>query len=96
MAVPGFTLGAFILLLLVSSVANYPNGKVTKSCRGMIPKHGQTPQSDPACHISVSQMTFRPGDQIKGTVLVLTIYILNFTFLLYIESLLLLDLYSFI
>ncbi|XP_036690415.1 ferric-chelate reductase 1 isoform X1 [Balaenoptera musculus] len=67
MAVPGFTLGAFILLLLVSSVANYPNGKVTKSCRGMIPKHGQTPQSDPACHISVSQMAFRPGDQIKVT-----------------------------
>ncbi|XP_028344893.1 ferric-chelate reductase 1 isoform X2 [Physeter macrocephalus] len=65
MAVPGFTLGAFILLLLVSSVANYPNGKVTKSCRGMIPEHGHTPQSDPTCRISVSQMTFRPGDQIK-------------------------------
>ncbi|XP_057603133.1 ferric-chelate reductase 1 isoform X2 [Hippopotamus amphibius kiboko] len=67
MAVPGFTLGAFTLLLHISSVANFPNGKVAKSCLGMIPKHGHTPQSDPVHHISVSQMTFRPGDQIKVT-----------------------------
>ncbi|XP_044605472.2 ferric-chelate reductase 1 isoform X2 [Equus asinus] len=67
MAVPGFTLGALILLLHISSVANYPNGKVTKSCYGMIPEHGHTPQSDPVHHISVSQMTFRPGDQLKVT-----------------------------
>lgn len=93
MAVPGFTLGALILLLHISSVANYPNGKVTKSCYGMIPEHGHTPQSDPVHHISVSQMTFRPGDQLKGTVLGLTICILSFPLLLYIESLLLLDLY---
>ncbi|XP_058394597.1 ferric-chelate reductase 1 isoform X1 [Diceros bicornis minor] len=67
MAVPGFTLGAFILLLHVSSVANYPNGKITNSCHRMIPEHGHSPQSDPVHHISVSQMTFRPGDQIKVT-----------------------------
>nr|XP_031313529.1 ferric-chelate reductase 1 isoform X3 [Camelus dromedarius]XP_031313530.1 ferric-chelate reductase 1 isoform X3 [Camelus dromedarius]XP_031313532.1 ferric-chelate reductase 1 isoform X3 [Camelus dromedarius] len=67
MAVPGYTLGAFMLVLHVKSVANYPNGKVTKSCHGMIPEHGHTPQSDPAHNISVSQMTFKPGDQIKVT-----------------------------
>ncbi|XP_072824247.1 ferric-chelate reductase 1 isoform X2 [Vicugna pacos] len=67
MVVPGYTLGAFILLLHVKSVANYPNGRVTKSCHGMIPEHGHTPQSDPAHNISVSQMTFKPGDQIKVT-----------------------------
>ncbi|KAI5936877.1 Ferric-chelate reductase 1 [Manis javanica] len=67
MAVPGFTFDAFILLLHISSVANYPNGKVTESCDGMIPQHGYTSLSDPAYNISVSQMTFRPGDQIKVT-----------------------------
>uniref|UniRef100_A0A8D0MX58 Ferric-chelate reductase 1 n=1 Tax=Sus scrofa TaxID=9823 RepID=A0A8D0MX58_PIG len=67
MAVPGFTIGAFILLLHLSSVVNYPSGKVTKSCHGMVPEHGHSPQSDPVHHISVSQTTFLPGDQIKVT-----------------------------
>ncbi|DAA31466.1 TPA: ferric-chelate reductase 1, partial [Bos taurus] len=67
MTAPGFTVSAFILLLHVSFVANYPSGKVTKSCGGMIPEHGHTPQSHPAHNISVSQKTFRPGDQIKVT-----------------------------
>uniref|UniRef100_A0A671F1C6 Ferric-chelate reductase 1 n=1 Tax=Rhinolophus ferrumequinum TaxID=59479 RepID=A0A671F1C6_RHIFE len=67
MAVPGFTVGAFILLLHLSSVANYPNGKVTKSCHGMVPEHGHTPRTDPIHNISVSQMTFTSGDQIKVT-----------------------------
>nr|XP_012604083.1 ferric-chelate reductase 1 [Microcebus murinus]XP_012604084.1 ferric-chelate reductase 1 [Microcebus murinus]XP_012604085.1 ferric-chelate reductase 1 [Microcebus murinus]XP_012604086.1 ferric-chelate reductase 1 [Microcebus murinus] len=67
MAVPGFILGAFIILLRVSSVANYPNGRVTQSCRGMIPEHGHSPQSVPVHNISVSQNTFRPGDQIEVT-----------------------------
>uniref|UniRef100_A0A8C2S272 Ferric-chelate reductase 1 n=1 Tax=Capra hircus TaxID=9925 RepID=A0A8C2S272_CAPHI len=39
MTAPGFTVSAFILLLHVSFVANYPSGKVTKSCHGMIPEH---------------------------------------------------------
>ncbi|KAL4674041.1 hypothetical protein H8959_017975 [Pygathrix nigripes] len=65
MAVSGFTLGTCILLLHISYVANYPNGKVTQSCHGMIPEHGHSPQSVPVHDISVSQMTFRPGDQIE-------------------------------
>lgn len=91
MAVSGFTLGTCILLLHISYVANYPNGKVTQSCHGMIPEHGHSPQSVPVHDISVSQMTFRPGDQIEGTGLGLTVYILDFTLLLFIESLLLFD-----
>lgn len=67
MAVSGFPLGAFILLSHISSVANYPDGKVTASCHGMIPEHGHTPCSDPIHNISVSQMTFTSGDQIKVT-----------------------------
>ncbi|XP_016046077.1 ferric-chelate reductase 1 isoform X1 [Erinaceus europaeus] len=67
MAVPGFILGAFIFLLHISSVANYPDGGVTQSCHEMIPAHGHSPRSDPVHNISVSQMTFRPGDQIKVT-----------------------------
>ncbi|XP_004385770.1 ferric-chelate reductase 1 isoform X1 [Trichechus manatus latirostris] len=67
MAVPGFILGVFIHLLHISSVANYPNGKVAKSCHGMIPEHGHSPQSHPIHHISVNQTTFQPGDQLKVT-----------------------------
>lgn len=78
MAVPGFTFGAFILVLHVSSVANYPSGKVGKSCHGMVPEHSHTARSDPVHNVSVSQMTFRPGDQIEGTVLEWTI--LHFEF----------------
>ena len=63
----------------------------------MIPEHGHTPQSHPTHNISVSQMTFRPGEQIKGIVLVLIVCVFHVAFfLLYIETLLLLDLYSFI
>ncbi|XP_019693046.2 ferric-chelate reductase 1 [Felis catus] len=67
MAVPGFTFGAFILVLHVSSVTNYPSGKVGKSCHGMVPEHSHTARSDPVHNVSVSQMTFRPGDQIEVT-----------------------------
>lgn len=96
MAVLGFTLATFLLVLYVSSVANYPNGKVGRSCHGMVPEHGHTAHSDPVHNISVSQMTFRRGDQIEGTVPGLTICVLTFTLFLYIECLLLRDLYSFI
>ncbi|XP_058159120.1 ferric-chelate reductase 1 isoform X2 [Dasypus novemcinctus] len=65
MAVPGYTLSIFIVLLHISSVANYPDGKVTESCHGMIPEHGHTPQSHPVHHISVNQKTFTPGQQLK-------------------------------
>lgn len=82
MAVSGFPLGAFILLSHISSVANYPDGRVTASCHEMIPEHGHIPRSDPIHNISVSQMTFTSGDQIKGTVLWLTAYVLNFILLL--------------
>jgi hypothetical protein len=88
MAAPGFTLGTFVFVLLVSSVVNYPNGKVTKSCRGMVPLHGHSPQSEPIHHIAVSQRKFRPGDRIEGTVLAVTTLILSSTLLLCIESLL--------
>ncbi|XP_072690772.1 ferric-chelate reductase 1 isoform X4 [Canis lupus baileyi] len=67
MAVLGFTLATFLLVLYVSSVANYPNGKVGRSCHGMVPEHGHTAHSDPVHNISVSQMTFRRGDQIEVT-----------------------------
>lgn len=67
MAAPGFTPGAFIFLLYISSVANYPSGKVTQSCHGMIPKHGHSPQAEPVHRITVSQLTFRPGDRIEVT-----------------------------
>lgn len=96
MAVLGFTLGTFILVLHITSVANYPSGKVGGSCHGMVPEHGHTAHPDPVHNVSVSQMTFRPGDQIEGTGLGLTICVLSFTLFLYIESLLLRDLYSFI
>lgn len=68
-AVPGFTLGAFVFLLRVSLVVSYPNGKVTKSCHRMIPEHGHRPQSDPTHRVAVNQTTFRPGDHIEGIVL---------------------------
>ncbi|XP_019484889.1 PREDICTED: ferric-chelate reductase 1 [Hipposideros armiger] len=67
MAAPGFTVGAFILLLHINSVANYPNGKVPNSCGGMVPNHGHTPCTDPKHNVSVSQMTFTSGDQVKVT-----------------------------
>ncbi|XP_006830986.1 PREDICTED: ferric-chelate reductase 1 [Chrysochloris asiatica] len=67
MAVRGLTFGVFILLIHIISVANYPNGKVEKSCDGMTPEHGHIPQSHPIHHISVNQKTFRSGDQIKVT-----------------------------
>ena len=80
MTAPGFTVSVFILLLHVSFVANYPSGKVTKSCGGMIPEHGHTPQSHPAHNISVSQKIFRPGDRIKGIVLLFNSLHFSFCF----------------
>ncbi|XP_048207983.1 ferric-chelate reductase 1 isoform X2 [Perognathus longimembris pacificus] len=67
MAYPGCALGAFVLLLLISSVANYPNGKVAQSCDGMIPQHGHSPQSEPIHRLTVNDRTFRPGDRIEVT-----------------------------
>nr|XP_044994354.1 ferric-chelate reductase 1 isoform X2 [Jaculus jaculus] len=67
MATPRFIIGAFVFVLLPNSVSNYPNGKVTMSCHGMMPQHGHNPQAEPAHHISVSQMKFQPGDQIQVT-----------------------------
>ncbi|XP_076976261.1 ferric-chelate reductase 1 isoform X2 [Tamandua tetradactyla] len=66
MTVPGFALNVLILLLHVTFVANYPDGKVTQSCHGMIPRHGHMPQSHSVHTISVNPMTFRPGDQLKA------------------------------
>lgn len=63
----GFIFSVFTFFLHVVSVFNYPNGKVMQSCGGMIPAHGHSPQSGAAHDISVSQMTFRPGDQIEVT-----------------------------
>ncbi|XP_012886863.1 PREDICTED: ferric-chelate reductase 1 [Dipodomys ordii] len=67
MASPGFALSAFMLLWLIRSVVNYPNGKVTQSCDGMIPQHGHSPQSEPIHRLTVSDRTFRPGDKIEVT-----------------------------
>lgn len=63
----GFIFSVFTFFLHVVSVFNYPNGKVMQSCGGMIPAHGHSSQSGAAHDISVSQMTFRSGDQIEGT-----------------------------
>ncbi|EHB17329.1 Ferric-chelate reductase 1 [Heterocephalus glaber] len=57
MAVPGFTLSAFVFLLHVNSVASYPNGKVTKSCHRMVPEHGHSPQSEPTHHMAGSAVS---------------------------------------
>lgn len=59
---------ALVFALLICSVAGYPNGKVTMSCGGMTPQHGHSPQSEPVHQITVSQMKFKPGDQIQVTV----------------------------
>ncbi|XP_027724078.1 ferric-chelate reductase 1 [Vombatus ursinus] len=67
MMVPEFTLGIWLLLQLISPVANYANGKVTEACHTMIPLHGYTPQSDPIHKITLNQTTFLPGDTITVT-----------------------------
>ncbi|MEJ1270893.1 ferric-chelate reductase 1 [Cricetulus griseus] len=67
MAAPEFTVSALVFVLLICSVAGYPSGKVVMSCGGMIPQHGHRPQSEPVHQITVSQMKFKPGDQIQVT-----------------------------
>ncbi|XP_052035312.1 ferric-chelate reductase 1 isoform X2 [Apodemus sylvaticus] len=67
MAAPRFSLCVLMVALLTCSVIAYPNGKVPMSCGGMIPQHRHSPQSEPIHQITVSQMTFKPGDQIKVT-----------------------------
>ncbi|XP_012973873.1 ferric-chelate reductase 1 [Mesocricetus auratus] len=67
MAAPEFTVSALVFAVLVCSVAGYPNGKVAMSCAGMTPQHGHSPQSEPVHQITVSQMRFKPGDQIQVT-----------------------------
>lgn len=67
MAAPQLSLGVLMAALLTCSVTAYPNGKVPMSCGGMIPQHHHSPQSEPIHRITVSQMTFKPGDQIKVT-----------------------------
>lgn len=69
MAAPQFTLSVLVCALLTCSVTAYPNGRVARSCAGMIPQHNHSPQSDPVHKITVSQMKFKPGDQIKVTLL---------------------------
>ncbi|XP_036046857.1 ferric-chelate reductase 1 [Onychomys torridus] len=68
MAAPEFPMSVLVFALLICSVASYPNGKVTMSCGGMTPQHGHSPQSEPVHQITVSQMKFKPGDQIQVTV----------------------------
>uniref|UniRef100_A0A0G2JGF6 Ferric-chelate reductase 1 n=1 Tax=Mus musculus TaxID=10090 RepID=A0A0G2JGF6_MOUSE len=65
MAAPQITLSVLVIALLTCSVTAYPNGKVPMSCGGMIPQHNHSPQSEPIHQITVSQTTFKPGDQIK-------------------------------
>lgn len=67
MAAPEFTVSALVSALLIGSVAGYPNGKVTMSCGGMAPQHGHSPQPEPVHQITLSQMKFKPGDQIQVT-----------------------------
>ncbi|CAO2599867.1 Ferric-chelate reductase 1 [Lemmus lemmus] len=67
MAAPEFTASALVSALLICSVASYPNGKVAMSCGGMTPQHGHSPQPEPVHQITLSQMKFKPGDQIQVT-----------------------------
>ncbi|XP_074044343.1 ferric-chelate reductase 1-like isoform X2 [Macrotis lagotis] len=67
MVVPEFTLGIWVLLQLISPVANYANGKVMEACHTMVPGHGATPQSDPIHKVKVNQTSFLPGDTITVT-----------------------------
>ncbi|KAM9003942.1 ferric-chelate reductase 1 [Sarcophilus harrisii] len=67
MMVPEFTLGIWILLQLISPVANYANGKVMEACHTMVPGHGYPPQSDPVHKITLNQTTFLPGDTVTVT-----------------------------
>ncbi|XP_036621804.1 ferric-chelate reductase 1 [Trichosurus vulpecula] len=67
MTVPEFTLGIWVLLQLISPVANYANGKVSEACHTMVPGHGYTPQSDPIHKITLNQTKFIPGDTITVT-----------------------------
>uniref|UniRef100_A0A5F8G6Y0 Ferric-chelate reductase 1 n=1 Tax=Monodelphis domestica TaxID=13616 RepID=A0A5F8G6Y0_MONDO len=67
MMIPEFTLGFWVLLHLISPVANYANGKVTEACYTMVPRHGHTSQSEPIHEITLNQTTFCPGDIIKVT-----------------------------
>lgn len=67
MAAPQITLSVLVIALLTCSVTAYPNGKVPMSCGGMIPQHNHSPQSEPIHQITVSQTTFKPGDQIEVT-----------------------------
>ncbi|XP_005357248.1 ferric-chelate reductase 1 [Microtus ochrogaster] len=67
MAAPEFTVSALVSVLLICSVASYPNGKVAMSCGGMAPQHGHSPQPEPVHQITLSQTKFKPGDQIQVT-----------------------------
>ncbi|XP_057649626.1 ferric-chelate reductase 1 [Chionomys nivalis] len=67
MAAPEFTVSALVSALLICSVAGYPNGKVAMSCGEMAPQHGHSPQPEPVHQITLSQMKFKPGDQIQVT-----------------------------
>ncbi|XP_074118874.1 ferric-chelate reductase 1 isoform X2 [Sminthopsis crassicaudata] len=65
--IPEFTLGIWILLQLISPVANYADGKVMEACHTMVPGHGYLPQSDPVHKITLNQTTFLPGDTVTVT-----------------------------
>ncbi|KAM7054840.1 ferric-chelate reductase 1 isoform 4-T5 [Molossus nigricans] len=67
MAISGLTIGAFVLVLCIGSVANYPNGDVTQSCRDMVPQHNHLPHPDPVHSIAAAPTTFTPGGQVEVT-----------------------------
>ncbi|XP_036128179.1 ferric-chelate reductase 1 isoform X3 [Molossus molossus] len=67
MAVSGLTIGAFVLVLCIGSVANYPNGDVTQSCQDMVPQHNHLPHPDPVHSIAAAPTTFTPGGQVEVT-----------------------------
>ncbi|XP_043941548.1 putative ferric-chelate reductase 1 isoform X2 [Protopterus annectens] len=53
------------LFLIVPATA-YSNGKVTKACRSMEPKHGHKPQPLPSPYsLTLNTTEFKPGDKIK-------------------------------
>ncbi|XP_075038411.1 putative ferric-chelate reductase 1 [Mixophyes fleayi] len=61
---------AFFLWLLgctIAPVISYPNGKVTKACDTMEPRHGHDPQTKIIHNITVDTTVLKPGDRIKVT-----------------------------
>ncbi|KAA0704678.1 putative ferric-chelate reductase 1 [Triplophysa tibetana] len=52
----------------IKTVVGYPDGKVTKSCKDMLPHHGHDPStSDPPYIITADKSRFSTGDEIRVT-----------------------------